>query len=347
MKKVVLLSFLLFVLLIIFSGLTYSQAQLTLPQPSQKASVSQTIGLTDITINYHSPLVKQREIWGKLVPYNKVWRAGANENTTISFSDPVKIQGQQLNEGTYGLHMIPSEKEWTIIFSKNNWSWGSFNYDETEDALRVKVTPQAADFQEWLNYTFDNPTSNSVNAVLRWEKLKVSIPIELNEHQIVLNHFEKELDNLPGFGWQAWNQAANYAIQNNIMADDAMKWVDKSIGINRNFTNLMTKASLEEKKGDKKTAEDLKKEAFGIETEAEVNTYGYTLLFGGNIDGAIEIFKMNVKNHSDSWNVYDSLGEAYAAKKQNDLAKKNYSKALSMAPENQKDRINQVLNTLN
>src|ERR1700731_1581786 len=134
-----------------------SQAtELNLPRLSQRAQITQRVGLTDITIVYHSPIAGDRELFGKTVPYGKVWRAGANENTTISFSDDVSVEGHPLAAGTYGLHTIPSADEWTIIFSKNSTSWGSFSYDEKEDALRVKVRPVAEENRDALAYTFDD-----------------------------------------------------------------------------------------------------------------------------------------------------------------------------------------------
>ena len=116
---------------------------LDLPRPSQHAVITQRIGITDVTINYHRPMVNKRKVWGGLVPYGQVWRAGANENTTIKFTDPVTIEGKPLPAGAYGLHMIPGENEWTVIFSRNSTSWGSFTYNQAEDALRVTVKPQA------------------------------------------------------------------------------------------------------------------------------------------------------------------------------------------------------------
>src|SRR5438067_13774930 len=119
-----------------------AQSLLNLPRASQHALVTQRVGITDITINYSRPLVNKRQIWGKLVPYGQVWRAGANENTTIEFTDPVTVEGKQLARGIYGLHMIPGESEWTLIFSKAATAWGSFSYKQQEDALRVSVRPQ-------------------------------------------------------------------------------------------------------------------------------------------------------------------------------------------------------------
>src|SRR5437016_13044013 len=159
---------------------------LALPEASPKAAVSQTVGLTDITISYHRPAVNQRKIWGELVPYNEPWRAGANENTTITFSTPVKVGDRALEAGTYGLHMVPTEKDWTVAFSRVASAWGSFSYDEKEDAARITVSPQPADFEERLSYRFVDPTENAVTAVLRWEKLQVPIPIGVDNKKVVM-----------------------------------------------------------------------------------------------------------------------------------------------------------------
>ncbi len=159
---------------------------------SLKASVTQRLGTdVDITIEYSRPGVKGRKIWGALVPYgmapgNKYsenkpypWRAGANENTTIEFNKDVLIEGKPLPAGKYGIHMIPGEKEWIIIFSKNNSAWGSFAYKQEEDALRVTVTPVKAPHQEWLVFGFEDLAGTSATAYLHWEELKVPFKIKL------------------------------------------------------------------------------------------------------------------------------------------------------------------------
>lgn len=161
---------------------------------SLKASVSQTLGLdTEITIDFSRPGVKGRTIWGELVPYgmnpgNKYskekpypWRAGANEKTTITFSSDVLIDGTALPAGKYSIHMIPSEKDWTVMFNKNSEGWGSYDYDEAEDALRLTVTPVEAPFEEWMRFGFDDLAGTSAVAFLQWEKLKVPFKIEVAE----------------------------------------------------------------------------------------------------------------------------------------------------------------------
>src|ERR1700751_636550 len=152
----------LFLVLVNVSAVGSAQSfVLDLPLPSQRAEITQTVGVTDITIRYHRPLAGDRKIWDGVVPYGKVWRAGANENTTITFSDPVMIEGRPLDKGTYGVHMIPTANDWTIIFSKNSTSWGSFTYDQSEDALRVNVKPIAVDMHNALTYDFDPLQPNS------------------------------------------------------------------------------------------------------------------------------------------------------------------------------------------
>ena len=299
------------------------QAQLiSTPQASPAAVVKQEIGLSWIKISYHRPGVKGREIWGKLVPFGLTtfqfgngnpapWRAGANENTTITFSDDALIEGQPVKAGTYGLFMIVQPDEWTLILSSNSTSWGSFYYDKNEDVLRVKLKPEQAEFEEWLDYDFDTITANSVNVYLHWEKIKVPFKIEFNVDTIVIKNIENQLRNTAGFTWQGWNQAAGYCYRSNTFLDKGEEWAKKSISMNENETNR--------------------------------NIYGYVLLAAGKNDEALKIFKENLDKYPDSWNVKDSLGEAYKTLGDNKNAKKYYQAALKNAPESQKDRIKKIL----
>src|SRR5262249_24599455 len=170
---------------------------LDLPDQSQGAEISQRIGITSVTIKYHRPLVKDRKVWGGLVPDGQVWRAGANINTTIAFSDPVTIEGQSLAAGTYGLHMIPNADEWTIIFSKNSTSWGSFTYNQAEDALRVNVKPRAAEMHNALTYDFAELQPESAVVVLEWEKVAVPFKVGVDVHSVVQASLKNQLRDLP------------------------------------------------------------------------------------------------------------------------------------------------------
>ncbi|MFQ5927556.1 MAG: DUF2911 domain-containing protein [Terriglobia bacterium] len=151
------------------------------PRPSPNAGVSQTIGVTEVSISYGRPGVKGRQIWGELVPYGKVWRTGANEATTISFSNDVTIEGQKLPAGTYALFTIPTENEWTIVFNKTAKQWGAFNHDAGQDALRIQVKPEAVGHEEWLSFNFQDLSANSATLVLRWEKVAVGFTIQVAE----------------------------------------------------------------------------------------------------------------------------------------------------------------------
>jgi hypothetical protein len=331
-------------LLLILSITGFGQPALVLPQASPKAVVTQTVGISEITITYNQPGVKNRTIWGDLVPYNKVWRAGANENTTFHFSDPVEIGGKVLPAGTYGFHIIPTENEWTLILSTVNTAWGSYSYDEKEDALRFKVIPAAGDFKERLLFNFEDATDSTVTAVMQWEKVKIVFPIKVDIHAVVLMSIRNQMRSLPRFYWQGWNQAADYCLRENINHQEALGWIDQSIRMNENYTNLSVKAGLLKHMGQEAEAAKLSEKALGLATEAELNIHGYQYLNKGNTAKAIEIFKMNINRNPKSWNVYDSLGEAYAKQGDKKEAVKNYTKALNMVKdEKQKQRIEEVL----
>src|SRR6476646_8225575 len=149
------------------------RADLKLPDVSQAAVIKQRVGLTDVKVTYHRPLVNGRKIWGGLVPLGEVWRAGANENTVVDISDPITVEGQALPKGTYGLHMIPTADTWTVILSKMATAWGSYTYGQAEDALRVTVKPRPIEMEEALEYEFENPQADSVTMTLKWEKIAV------------------------------------------------------------------------------------------------------------------------------------------------------------------------------
>lgn len=235
----------LFILICAISASANAQTfLLDLPLKSQAAEVSQTIGLTTITIRYHRPLVNGRQIWGALVPYGKVWRTGANLNTTIRFSDPVTVEGKPLDAGTYGLHMIPTASDWTVILSKNSTSWGSFSYNQAEDALRATVTPQPSDMHEALTYEFDQLRPDSAVVELKWEKLAIPIHVAVDVHAIAQASIKRQLRTLAGYSWMGPEEAAEYLLADNVRLDDALAYANKSIGIEDRIENEMTKSKI-------------------------------------------------------------------------------------------------------
>src|SRR5258706_13591055 len=210
-----------------------------LPEASQRAVAGQRLAMTDVTIVYHRPLTHGRKIFGsQLVPYGQVWRAGANENTTIEFNGDVTIEGQPLSKGIYGLHMIPAENEWTIIFSKNAAAWGSFFYDQKEDALRVTVKPAAGEMREALSYEFEDLKQDSARVTLRWERAAVSFRVGVNLVDTTMASLRDQLRSLNAFNWLAFNDAATWCIEHKTNYDDALRWTDRSLQMEERFDNL-------------------------------------------------------------------------------------------------------------
>ncbi len=324
------------------------RAQLTLPNGSQKASVSQRIGITDICISYSRPAVNEREIWGKLVPYgmnnlgfgtavSSPWRAGADENTVASFSHDVTVEGQPLSAGEYGLHMIIEEGDKaTVIFSRNHTAWGSYFYDPAEDALRVSVETREIPHTEELTYLFTETTPASTLASLNWEKKQVPFRIGVEVSKIVLADIRQKLQGSAGFSRETWEQAAAFSMNNGGDAGEAMGWVDQAregpfIG-KVTYGNTVLKMQLLLKTDKKKEALDLVEEAAAMADTNELNNLGYTLLNIGEHDLAIKYFKINVKNNPTDPNVYDSLGEAYKTVGDTKNAVKNLRMSLSLNP---------------
>ncbi len=336
------------VTVLLLPGFTISVCgqDLTYPEVSQKAKVMQEVGLTALKVIYHSPLVKERKIWDDLVPYNEVWRAGANENTVFITSTDITVEGKKLAAGTYGLHMIPTAGQWTIIFSNNSSSWGSYFYEESEDALRVNVSAKAIPHQEWLSYSFDNITASSTELTLRWEKIAVPVTMKVDVNKTVFESNKNELRGLAGFSWEGPYQAANYCLQNNFELEQAGKWIDQSIARQENYNNLRVKSGLLKIEGKQAESAQLMDKALSLANENQLNTHGYQLLGQNKVDDAILVFKTNVNKYPKSWNVYDSLAEAQALNGDYKSAIANYEKALASAPEGQKKRISSTIERL-
>jgi tetratricopeptide (TPR) repeat protein len=309
-------------------------AVLDLPLDSQGAAVTQRIGLTDISIDYHRPLVKGRTIWGKVVPYGEVWRAGANENTTIAFTNPVSIEGKPLAAGIYGLHMIPRQNEWTVIFSKVHTAWGSFTYREADDALRVTVKPQPSEMHEALIYDFEDVKSDSAVATLRWEKLAVPIKVGVNVHEVVQASLRNQLEGLPQYTWEAWDDAATYLLGQKYALDDALQYEETSIRIEPRFDNFLSKSKVLEAMGRKDEAEVAKNQALKRATAAQLYYYGRQLQQEGKQDQAFDLYRQAAQKDPNEWVVHDGTARIYSAQGDFDDAVKEMKISLAGAPDN-------------
>ncbi|HEU5148524.1 MAG TPA: DUF2911 domain-containing protein [Chryseosolibacter sp.] len=323
---------------------TFAQS-ITVPRTaSPSASAMQTIGISTVKVDYSRPAVRGREIWGALVPYGwnvegfgaqkeSPWRAGANENTVVTFSHPVKVEGTEVPAGSYGLFFtINPDNSGEVILSKDYRSWGSYWYDPLNDQLRAKIKTRDIPHTEFLTYDFINLTEDGGELVLNWEKKQFPVTLEFAVDEIVMANAEQELKGEVGFTPQGYASAANYALQNNINVEKALGWIDQALANNNNFTNKRIKAGLLKLTGKSADADKLMKEAMAAGTEAEMNIYGYQLLQQGAHDEAIAIFTINTERHPKSANTWDSLGEGYVAKGDKQNAIKCFKKSLSLNP---------------
>src|SRR6184192_3869927 len=301
--------FALCLVVFVLGGTVSAQNDLNLPDVSQAAEVKQRIALTDITVKYHRPLVNGRKIWGGLVPYGKVWRAGANENTTIEFSDPVSVEGKPLPKGVYGLHMIPNQDSWTVIFSKTNTAWGSYSYDQKDDALRVDVKPKPlAENDEALEFEFENLKPTSTAVTLKWEKLGIPFAVFVNDADQTLQNIRAQMKGAGQFAWQAPDQAAQFCLTRKINLDEALRWADASIQNEERFENLSTKADILKALNRQDEAKKTWDQALGKAAAPQLYTYGRQLQNQKKGAEAMEIFKEVAKRFPNG--VFGYLAQA-------------------------------------
>jgi tetratricopeptide (TPR) repeat protein len=301
----------------------------TLPAASPRASVSQTVGITAITIHYGRPAVNKREIWGQLVPYGlndlgfgtakaAPWRAGADENTVITFAHDVRVAGQPLTAGSYGLFMaLSASGEVTVIFSRESGAWGSFFYDEAQDALRVKTQWEDAPHQEQLTYEFTDVSRSSAILALRWEKKRIPLRFEVATDALVVANLKRELTSAKGFQYQAFVNASTYLLQNNLDLELALQWAEAAVSRpfigRRNFLTLSNQAAVLDKLGRAAEATKLMDEALPLGTPSEIHQYGRRMLNEKRRERALEIFQLNAKLHPDVWPVNYGLARGYSA----------------------------------
>ncbi|MBA4852218.1 DUF2911 domain-containing protein [Emticicia sp. BO119] len=350
MTKTVLLAFAL-----LSAGLmTYAQGDLTSAPDggNKKATVSEQIGLVNITITYGRPGVKGREgkIWGTPVAHYGLvdlgfgtskaapWRAGANENTTISFSNNVKIEGKDLAAGTYGFHIILGETDNILIFSKANNSWGSFYYDPVQDALRVNVKSEPLEKSvEWLKYEFMNQTDNSATIALLWEKRMIPFKVDADVNKIQLASFRNELHTKPGFKWESFVQAANFCLQNNIELEQALAWADEAITARfvgqKNFQTLSTKAAVLARLNRMAEAKAIMDEAVPMGSMIELHQYGRRLIGMKQPQEALKVFKTNYDKNPNVFTTNVGLGRGYSANGDYKKALEYLRAALAQAPD--------------
>lgn len=332
---------------------------LTLPPSgdNQPSSVAQNIGLVRVSIDYSSPNVhgpngedRRGKIWGTLVPYGLTnlgfgtctecpWRAGSNQNTVFTVSHDVTVEGQPLPAGRYGLHMIVTPDQWTLIFSKNADSWGSFFYDAKEDALRVKAKPVKGEYTEWLTYEFTDRQADQATVALKWDELQVPFTIKAaNLTDLYLARIRDELRGSLGFSWQNWNAAAQYALQQkrfNEAVEFAGAAVNRSFIGNENFQTLTTLAQAQEGAGKTAEAKASYDKAINHPTARPIDIHGYArqLLAAGKKAEALAAWELNAKRYPNQWPVHVGLARGLSANGRYKEALKEAKLALAQAPD--------------
>jgi hypothetical protein len=324
----------IFPLIITVFFFNYATAQILTTPPdggNKKATVTERIGITDITIHYDRPAVKGRDgkIWGQLVHKGFMdlgfgtskaapWRAGANENTTFTCTTDVMVEGKNLKAGTYGFFIAMGDGEATLIFSNNATSWGSFFYNEKEDVLRVTVkTFATTETVERLKYEFMDETDNSATAALLWEKLKIPFKISVDLNRTQLASFRNELRTDKGFKWEAWVEAIDFCVANNTNLEEALQWSDYAttavfVG-QKNFRTLSAKAAVLSKLNRQPEADVLMKEAMPLATMQELHNYGRQLLRDKKTELALEAFKLNAQKNPNVFTTTMGLMRGYSA----------------------------------
>jgi hypothetical protein len=329
--------------LLVLAGAAVAQTVpgVTLPPSggNERQTVIQQIGLVRVSVDYssphvHSPLGEDRrgKIWGQLVPYGMAslgfgtcgsqcpWRGGANENTVFTTSQDIKVGGKPLPAGSYGLHFIPGKDEWTVIFSRNSTSWGSFFYNVKEDALRIQAKPEAGEYHEVLAYEFPERREDKATLALRWENLSLPIPITVdNANQIYVDTMRRELRSAAGFSWENFVAAADFCRQNKIDLEEAQAWAqqaaDPAQAGQENFTTLVLLAQLQTLNGHTADGARTMERAINHPTAqaTDLHVYGRQLLADKKPEEALKVFQLNAKRHPDVWPVHVGLARGYAA----------------------------------
>lgn len=353
------LPFLLAALLCAGAAHAFSKAA-TLPPSgdNQFCSVTQGIGLVRVTVEYSSPDVhapdgrdRKGHIWGELVPYGLSdlgyndckqcpWRGGANENTVFRVSHDVQIEGQPLPRGEYGLHFIPGENQWTVIFSKDAKAWGSFWYDPARDQLRVTVKPEACEYHEWLTYEFTDRETDHATVALKWENLAVPIRIRVPDIAgLYVENLKDEFRNAQAFEWKNFMDAANFCLEKKAHLDQGLEWAQQAVsrpgnGV-ANFQTLSTLAQLQMANGLKAEAAATFDRALALPGTQPIDIHGAarTLQAAGDVEGAKRLFRLNAKRFPGVWPVPVGLARAAALEGKFAEAAALARKAMAAAPD--------------
>lgn len=334
---------------------------LNMPQGSPRVQETQKLGVTEITLDYGSPALRNRDAWNdsNVIPQGGdpiAWRAGANMATTIEFSTDVMIEGQALKAGKYGFHIIPENDTYTLLFAHNFDQWGSYYLDTDKDVtLRVKVDPETCSMSERLDYEFLNRTPNSVVIGLEWGEKRIPFKVEVDLNKTVVESLRSELRGINTYHWQAWNDAARWCLDHDTNLEEAYEWVNRSINGGYNgfsahsdVINHVTKINLIAKLGRTEDLQSTIDAAQGlVNYDWQANYLTQTLLRDGFHEQGLKLAELNLKTYPDAWFMHlnKSLGHYFLGNKKKAISSAN--KALTLAPEPRKARINEIISEIN
>jgi tetratricopeptide (TPR) repeat protein len=318
----------------------------TIPRVRQPAEVTQTIGLTKLNVTYSRPLVKGREIFGKMITYGRIWRAGADENSILTLSTDVTINNKLIKAGSYGFHIIPNEDEWTVILNKEVNAWGSYFYKEEKDVFRFAVVPKKVNHHEALTFTFENITANKVDLQLAWADTAISFTIDIDTPQRVVDNIRKELKSRLAFGANGYRTAAQYCLNNDVNLEEALTWIERPLRGEQSFTDLNIKSGILKKLGRTAEAEDIYKKAMAIANNRDLTSLAYTKLRNNDTEGAVNILKGLIKKSPKNHENYLNLARIFMRSGNKDSALKAYHKALKYAPKQHKANIKIEINRI-
>lgn len=345
-------------ILLLVSVIAFAQFHtLNIPQSSPKVQETQKLGVTNITIDYSSPSVRGRDVWNNsnIIPQEGnpiAWRAGANMNTTITFSTDVQIEGQLLKAGKYGFHVIPKGNVYTLLFAHSNNQWGSYYLDIDKDVtLRVEVEAVASSFSEQLDYEFLERTENSLIIGLEWENKRIPFKVEVDLNATTVASFRSELRGINTYHWQAWNDAANWCLNHNTNLEEALEWVNRSIngGYNgfaadKNLRNLGTKIKLLETLNKKTELQATLKDAKALyATSYDANEFGIFLLRNGFYQDAYDYNNTNFKKYPEAWSLQLNRGLSQYFLGNIKASVKDIKKVKESAPERFHNRLTEII----
>ena len=330
---------------------------LKIPKPSNEVMETQTLGVTDITLSYGSPSINGRDVWNdpNVIPQNGdpiAWRAGANMNTTITFSTDVSIEGQPLKAGTYGFHIIPKGETYSLLFAHNNNQWGSYYLNIEKDVtLTVDVAAESCPFSEKLDYEFLDWKGNEVKIGVEWADKRIPFTVSVDLNKTVVESLRSELRGINTYHWEAWNDAANWCLAHDTNLEEALAWADRSINggfhgfaANRNFTNVGTKSALLKRLGHTQEYTTAVNELKNMDySENQAFQFGRNLLSQKEYQLALEFATEANKKYSNSWILIINEGLAQYFVGDTKKAVKNIKSAITLAPQQFHDRFNTVI----